>query len=797
MVLAVFAALLTLFVIIGGAYLFIRKYRVDPDAPGKNGSSSQAPHQKPGSAAAPESQPKVSDVPCASRAARMASDREVDAVAKPGADSSRKPGHARKKGPIPADILDFRGIRRGASAKASHASGDSRPAGSGVPVEKDARTRFAQEAASAHDETSPAPADGTVERSRFLAMGVISAAVFGTLAAKLWAMQVLKSSEYSSAAERNLYSTSYTPAPRGIIYDADGVALVKNRSVFTVLAEADVAKDYDVIVRLSALLGIPCEVVRQRVLDTKYGPQGRRVVAEDVSQRDLAYISEHPDAFPGVTCETRTSRIYPYGALAAHVLGYVGTVSEEELANQQGGRVLRSGDIVGKQGVEQSYDSVLAGEPGARVVITDADGDVKEVVSQSDPVQGSDVYLSIRASVQQVADKALHDVIAPNGQLGGGYGTAGAIVCMDCTNGEVVAMSSFPTFSPESFIGGISQEAWDAYNTEASQYPLMNRAIAGVYPAASTFKSFVSAAALNYGISDANSTYNCTGTWTGFGEDFPQSCWLLTGHGPMGIESGIAHSCDVVFYEIGKAFFEQSSKLGEECLQDYIETFGFGSPTGIDIRGEAEGRIPTPKWKEEYFKDDPEYAQWVGADMSNMCIGQGYVLVTPLQLCCAYCGIATGTVLKPHLLREVRNSEGDVIQEAKTEELSAPDLPQEDAELIRQGLRDVMVVNQYDVQYFNDLGCLAAGKTGTAEVAGEADYTWFACYAPYDNPKYVAACVTEQGVLTERTGVPMLAQVLKAALEYDSGDLDKKKIDVIDSDYGVVPYLMTSGSRTD
>ena len=264
----------------------------------------------------------------------------------------------------------------------------------------------------------------------------------------------------------------------------------------------------------------------------------------------------------------------------------------------------------------------------------------------------------------------------------------------------------------------------------------------------------------------------------------------------MGIVSGIANSCDVVFYEIGKAFFDKSSTLGEECLQEYIETFGFGGLTGIDIDGEAVGRVPTPKWKAEYFADTPSDASWMGGDMSNMCIGQGYVLVTPLQLCCAYCGIATGTIYKPHLLREVRNSVGDAVLSVKPEELFTPKLSSANADLVREGLESVITLNNFDTQYFSDFGCKVAGKTGTAEGAGQADYTWFACYAPADNPKYVATCVTEQGVLTGRTGVPMLSSVLKAALEHDAGKLSKD-IDRIDSTYGTVEYRMTSGARTD
>ncbi len=633
-------------------------------------------------------------------------------------------------------------------------------------------------------------------RGRFVAMGVLAAAVFGSLTAKLWSMQVLQAAQYSNQADENLYTTVYTPAPRGVIYDADGVALVKNRSSLTVLASADVADDHDVILHLSALLGIPYEVVRQRILDTSSGAQNNRVVADDVSLRNVAFISEHPDAFPGVTCETRTARTYPYGALAAHVLGYTGTVSEEELANVSEGRTVEFGDMVGKSGVEQSYDDILAGDHGTRTLLTDADGNVQQVLSETEPVRGNDIYLTIRAPIQQVADNALRNCIAPGGVLGGGRGTGGAIVCMDCTNGEVVAMSSFPSFAPESFIGGITQDMWDSFNTEESRYPLMNRAIAGTYPAASTLKAFVSSGALAYDIADDESKYNCTGTWTGFGPDYPQDCWLLSGHGEMDIVNGIANSCDVVFYEIGKAFFEKADELGSDCLQNYICTFGFGSTTGIDLFGEALGRIPTPEWKQEYFKDVPEEAQWMGGDMSNMSIGQGYVLVTPLQMCCGYCGIATGNIYKPHLLKEVRNSMGEAVVSMEPEVIYQPEMQDEDVKLVREGLKKVIEVNQYTYKYFGEIGCTVAGKTGTAEVSGQADYTWFACYAPADSPKYVVSCVCEQGAITDSTTVDMSSQVLQAAIEYDRGDIEDK-LTPVTATYDTVEYTASSSGRTD
>ncbi|MEF2846080.1 MAG: penicillin-binding transpeptidase domain-containing protein, partial [Eggerthellaceae bacterium] len=325
-------------------------------------------------------------------------------------------------------------------------------------------------------------ADGL--RNRFIAVGVIAAGVFGALAAKLFGLQIVDSSRYSEEAQANLYTTVATPAPRGVIYDANGMALVNNRQVQTVLADAEVANNPDVLLRLSTLLGIPYEVVRARILDSSSGAQSQRVVASDVALRNIAFISEHRDAFPGVTTQIRTTRTYPYGALAAHVLGYTGTASEDDLKNVPDGRDIESGDAVGKSGIEQTYDSLIAGDHGQRVLVTDAKGVVQQVVSETAPTKGNDVYLTIDARLQHVVDRELRSMVTD------GTGTAASCVVMDVNTGGIVAMGNYPTYEPEHFIGGISQDTWDAYQTEESHYPLMNRAIAGTYPAASCFKAF-------------------------------------------------------------------------------------------------------------------------------------------------------------------------------------------------------------------------------------------------------------------------------------------------------------------
>lgn len=674
----------------------------------------------------------------------------------------------------------------------------------GVPTSLSGRGHqkgAAPQVPSSQGSASTNPADGL--KSRFLAMGVFAAAVFGSLTAKLWSMQILASDRYATEAEENKYTTIATPAPRGYICDADGLPIVRNRTSLTVLADPVVADDHDTIARLSAVLGIPHNVVRLRAMDTTAGAQSQRVIASDVRLRDVAFISEHSDAFPHVTIQQRTVRDYPYGALAAHAVGYTGPVTEDELKNVAEGRSLQMGDQVGKTGIEKAYESMLAGDHGQRIVVADAEGNVREVESETQPTKGSDVYLTIKAPVQLACDKALAALVAPeDGAIGSGKGVAASAVVMDVRDGGIVAMANYPTFNPESFVGGISQDTWDLFNTEESHYPLLNRAIGGTYPAASTYKAFTGLAGLEYGFADNKRTWDCGGSWDGWNTGNPQMCWERGGHGTLDFRGGIVNSCDVVFYEIAKNFFDngvsQGGTIPDTALQDYLKRFRFGTRTGIDIDGEAEGRVPTPEWKAEHWKDAPEEGPWQGGDLTNMIIGQGDVLTTPLQLAVAYGAIATGKLMRPHLLKEVRNAQGDVAVSHKTEVIGEPEVQPAHLALVRDALRGVAIDNSGISRLFESLGIEAAAKTGTGEVAGKDDFAWFACYAPYDDPKFVVTCVVEEGGGGSETAAPLGAELLAAALAAEDGTIDTTMSAVAGSTGKTVPRKSSGSSgRTD
>lgn len=645
-------------------------------------------------------------------------------------------------------------------------------------LSEDAR-RAADSAVAARPTSSshqPVANPGDALARRFAGVGVLAAGIFGALAARLWNMQVIEGDSYARQAEGNQYTTVYTPAPRGYILDADGVAIVGNSLSLTVLADADVADDANVVGRLSAVLGLPTGVVRNRINDASGGAQSQRVVASGARRRDVAFIAEHADAFPGVTVQTRTVRSYPYGALAAHVVGYTGAVTEDDMAQVAAGRDLESGDEVGRAGIEQFYDNLLAGDHGERKVMADAQGNIVEVVSETQPVKGSDVYLTIKAPVQYVADKALADLIAPSGVIGEGKGVGGTVVVMEVNTGDVIAMASYPTFTPATFIGGITQDEMDVYQAESSFSPLLNRAVQGSYPAASTYKTFTGLAALENGVASSTSTWDCTGSWDGWNTGSPQACWKKSGHGTLDFRGGIVNSCDVVFYDIGYNFWAaaQAGRASETALQDFLSRYRFDQLTGIDLGGETTGRIPTPAWKASYFRDYPESAQWQGGDYTNMCIGQGYVLVTPMEMAVAYGAIATGSIVKPHLLKEVRNGNGDVALSFTPEVVDTPEVSMADLAVVRDALKGVTTENADTAALFNAVGidpATVACKTGTAEYTDQEDTAWFVCYAPYDDPKYVVACLVEHGGGGASVAAPLGAQVLAAAYAADAGTL--------------------------
>ena len=604
----------------------------------------------------------------------------------------------------------------------------------------------------------------TTYSSRLVGFAAVIGGIFAALLARLWSMQLVSSDEYTKEAESNRTRTVTTAAPRGRILDRNGAEIVSNRSSLTVVADADVADDEVEMQLLANLIGMPRQAVYRKVIDSSEGAQSVRTVATDVSRRVVAYLGEHPAAFSGVSVQQRSQRSYPQGTLAAHVVGYTGTVTAEQLeasGSDDSSVQYKSGDVVGQAGVEAMYESILQGIRGEQTVYVDSNGKILQSSTKIDPPSGSDVVLTIDSGIQKAAEDSLEKVLTELRQKGKNP-AGGSVVCLDCTNGEVLAMASAPTFSPSIFVGGIANSDWEGLTNEASNYPLLNRAISGQYPSASTIKPFTSFAALDNGIATPQSGYVCNGWWTGLGEAYGMWCHNHDGHGGLNLQQGITFSCDVVFYEIGKGFSNSSNKDG---MQQKFRQYGFGSATGIDLPSEAVGRVPDAAWKWDYFSSLPDAdREWHPGDYCNIAIGQGDILVTCLQIAHAYSSIANrGPVFKPHVLKCVKSNigNGSVIdyKVSQTDDISEED---DYRDLVERGLEGVIYEeSESQAAHWTNLNVKVAGKTGTGEQTSVGrNICWMVAYAPADDPKYVVAANVDGGDWGSTTAMLVARDVL-------------------------------------
>lgn len=601
-------------------------------------------------------------------------------------------------------------------------------------------------------------------RTRSLGLGFAGIGIFGVIATRLAGLQLFNQESYQKAANDNQFTTVSTPAARGRILDRHKRVLAYSKTVQAITADKDVVNDMEVMRRLSAVLGIPVGIIRKRINNATSGAQSRRVVSQSARDRDVAFILEHSSAFPGIFIESRSIRTYPYGGLGAHVIGYTGYPTNDEVKNTSD-KNLSLDDTIGKSGIEKQYNSLLSGDKGQRDIRVDADGNIVEIKSEISPIAGSDIVLSIDAHAQYVADSALRESILAE------KGSTGAIVCLDVSDGSVVVMSSFPTYDPNAFVNGIPQETWDLYSKEESQAPMLNRAVSSEYAPGSTMKAFSAMAGLAYGYASYSTTYNCTGEWDGWNSGLIQKCWNTKGHGKIDLHEGIVVSCDTVFYEIGKQFFDHGSngtkQISDTALQEYYEKFGFGSKTNIDLQDETDGLVPTPQWKAERWRNVPSEAIWSGGDYTNMIIGQGNLLVTPLQLAYGYCGIATKKQFKPHLLKAVQNSNRETVLTSDGELVHDLDIDEGNLAFVNESLRDMVKESKVISKLFDNAGIEAAGKTGTAEHTAEIPDALFVAYAPYDNPKYVCASVLQHGNSGEQNASELVVKTLKAVIDSD------------------------------
>jgi len=611
-------------------------------------------------------------------------------------------------------------------------------------------------------------------RLRLGVLGVVVLSLFCALLARLWYLQVLAAPTLKVEAQLNSVAVVYTEAPRGRILDRNGKVLAENRVVLALVAQREVVgKRPEVLDRISGLLGVPREELDRRVADDRYSLFKPVPVALNVPKDKLIYVREHQSDFPGIEGLQITERVYPNGTLAAHVLGTVGEINDEELGPRKS-TGYKAGDTLGKSGIELTYETDLRGEPEISKLEVDSLGRVQRSLGGRPAVQGNDVRLSIDIDIQRVAEESLAqgiDLARKSSDFLTGkvfLAPGGSAVVTDPRDGSVLAMASNPTFDPNEFTNGISVRRFAELNDPAGHYPLNNRAIQGLYAPGSTFKLATSVAALKDGLIVARDTYNDQGLYTVGGQRFTNARGAR--NGLVNVTKALTVSSDVFYYWLGERFWDGRGRYGPAAVQDVARSLGMGELTGVDLPFESNGRIDDPASRERLHKDNPDafpFPDWYTGYNLNMAVGQGDTAITPLQLTNSYASFVNGgTVFAPHVGNAVLDREGQELRKVEAKVLRRADMPARIREPLLAGFRGVMsdpLGTGFNAFAGFPLGAFpVAGKTGTAEVAGKQDTSLFTAYAPADAPRYVISVVLEEAGLGASAAAPVARRVLEA-----------------------------------
>jgi penicillin-binding protein 2 len=635
-------------------------------------------------------------------------------------------------------------------------------------------------------------------RVRVSLVGVVIVALFSSLLVRLWFLQMGPEQKLRAQAIALATRKIQSESPRGRILDRNGNVLARDRAAWAVTLDRDLKTRTRerVLGQLSELIGVEPKDLRDNYQSPRQSPLRPAIIAIDIPSVKRLEILEHQDEYPGVGVVLLTVREYPIGsqlgqpALAAQVLGYVGEIDRDQLKTLKR-KGYQAGDLLGRDGVEAAYESVLRGKPKVESVQIDPRG---EQIGPGRVIQegavGNDVSLTIDADLQLRAERALAAGILQAREhqnenpevTARGYETlkapGGAVIVLDAQNGSMHAMASFPAFDPASWIGGIRQEQFDWVNDPANHFPLVNRATQGQYAPGSTFK-LVSALAMNrYGVRPHTEYY------VDEGEVFIGNQWFYNdksvSNGPVALAQALTVSSDTYFYTAGDEFWhawnagDVARGLG---MQDEARNLGFDAKTGIEI-DETTGRIPDPDWKKEFAdanyqtaKERNDYGRWYPGDEVHLAVGQGDVLVTPLQLATAYAAFANGGALvTPHVGMTVKDAQGALVRDIAPKPRGLlPIDPNVRAEMLAGFKSVVQSEDPLGTAYwaFNGLDEKAvgpggiAGKTGSAQVAGKGPTSWFVSFFPADAPKYVVLAVVEEGGYGAEIAAPIVRQVIE------------------------------------
>ncbi len=562
-----------------------------------------------------------------------------------------------------------------------------------------------------------------------------------------WKIQVLDHKKYWEKSEANRMREIVLPSQRGLIKDRGETILADNKASFKVSIIRENCEDYDKSCRkISRLLKIEEDVLKERIKRYESFPVFKPIVIkENLSFEEVAVIEARKLEFPELFLQAEPKRFYPFGNLAAHALGYIQELSGEEIKNglyQQ----RRLGDLIGKTGVEKVYESTLVGTDGEALEIVDSMGRSKGEIAKREPEKGQNIILTLDYALQEKAEELLE-------------GREGAVVMMDPQTGEILALASYPTFDPNKFIDRFTPEEWlDLVNSP--EFPLENRAIRGQYAPGSIFKLVIDLGALELGIIDEETTFTCKGEIEIYNEPF--TCWVEKGHGEMNLIQGIRNSCNIYHYQVGK-------KMGIDEISRYAKMLGFGAKTGIDLPGEKTGLVPDPQWKREVRKE-----RWQPGETISVSIGQGPLMVTPLQVALYTSIIANrGRKVTPHLLNSQSLAGKRVFSEK-----DAVDIELSTFETVIQGMWEV--VNKGGTGWAaNVKGFDICGKTGSTQlISTEKDkekkveeeeeeeetktHSWFTGFAPRDNPKIVVTVIIEYGGMGGATAAPLARKLFNS-----------------------------------
>lgn len=592
-------------------------------------------------------------------------------------------------------------------------------------------------------------------RLRLLILVLLVLSAFIGLASRFYYLQVYRYDYYQTLAENNRISIVPITPNRGLISDRNGIILAHNFFVYTLeITPSKTDGVQDTIDDLSKLVEVSAnDLKRFKKLRAQSHTFESVPIRTHLNEFEAARFAVNRFRFPGVELKSRLFRHYPYGTLGTHAIGYISRINEHDLKQLKENSQLsnyKGTEHIGKAGVEQAYEQELHGMTGFQQVEIDADGRAVRVLSSASPTSGNNIVLSMDAKLQEIAEQEFGN-------------RRGALVAIQPQTGEVLAMTSMPSFDANLFVDGIDFDNWNLLNNSPDK-PLINRALKGIYPPGSTFKPFVALAGLESGKRQPPFTISDPGYFTLPNSRHRYRDWKPSGHGAVDIRKAITVSCDTFFYGL-------AMELGIERLTDFVRHFGFGEKTNIDIQGELSGLLPTPAWKKKRYKQP-----WYMGETVIVGIGQGYTLVTPMQLAHATAMLANhGKAIRPHLVNAIVNAKTNHVKVLPHEVADQLHLNQDNLDTVKLGMMDVTQPGGTAAAIGVNAGYLIAAKTGTAQVVGikqnekynekliaerHRDHAWFIAYAPAEDPKIAVAVIVENGSHGGSTAGPIARKVM-------------------------------------